>query len=167
MLFETRTVSSIHELLEPGKITAVLVNKENFNNALASALNVSDADVPPVVEGDQVIVANGKSIRVINWVDEDTVPNNIRSEAFTEYMDELQRRMKFITEIQESVSESGEPCLVFLSYRIKASDKSVVFQPTKVLFLSSHAMMVSDTGNVTIMRQPISERTGSIADFQI
>lgn len=167
MLFETRTVASIHELLEPGKTTAVLVNKDNFNNALASALNVADTDVPPVVEGDQVIVANGKSIRVINWVDEDPAPNKIRSEAFTQHMDELQRRMRFITEIQGSVSESGEPCLVFLSYRIKASDKSVLFQPAKVLFLSSHAMRVSETGNVTIMRQPISERTGSIADFQI
>lgn len=168
------TVTSIKELMIPGKIMGVLVNENNFNVAVTSALGCDIADVPPLVEGHQVLNFNGEVIHVINWVES---PENHKTKEnipldISYHMARATRRINEIMAVSFTVHTEKQSCVMFAGYE-QAEDNDFLHHaikclaPSKAIFLTSTAVLVKDNREVLVVRQSNSEGTNQIPPFKI
>lgn len=168
------TVTSIKALLTRGKITGVLVNENNFNAAVASALGCDIADVPPLVEGHQILNFNGEVIHVINWVEsfEDHKTKEDIPWDSNPHMARASRRMREIMTISHNVHAENQFCVMFAGYGQPEDDNCLhrdikCLAPMKAIFLTSTAVLVKANRETFVVRQTNSERSNQIPPFTI
>jgi len=174
MSVENNAVKSIHDLLEAGRITGVLVNGNNFETALSSALACKIEEIPPVIAGDQTVTVNGKTFRIINWVDFDKdfkVGEDIPWGS-NPYLSRSVERNREITKINIEVHTSGQVCIMFAGYEPPINNELFYrdiqcLAPMKALFLTSTTVIVKHNGLVTTVRQSNRLPTGGIPPFKI
>lgn len=168
------TVTSIKELMIPGRIMGVLVNENNFNAAVASTLGCEITDVPPLVEGHQVLNFNGEVIHVINWVNsaEDHKTKEDIPWGSNPHMVRSAVRSREIMKINTEVHTSGQLCVMFAGYEQPEANnffhRDIKCQvPMKALFLTATAVLVKDNREVFVLRQSNGKRLDELPPFKI
>lgn len=174
MSVENNAVKSIHDLLEVGRITGVLVNGYNFDTALSSALACKIEEIPPLVAGDQIVTVNGNTFRIINWVepDEDFIVREDIPWGSNPHLSRAAGRSREIMKINTEVHTSGQVCIMFSGYEPPINNDFFNHNvkcraPMKALFLTGITVLVKYNGIVSVVRQSNRLPTERIPPFKI
>lgn len=171
---ENPVFNSINDLVEPGKITGVLVKPNLLNEALASALHCDVKDIPPLVSGDQRVTINEKEFRIINWVETDSEIS--LKESYPDvnclHMAHLAAQRREIMKVNIEVCEDKLTCILLASYDNPSSEEMLspdikINAPIKAVFLTGNTVIVKDNREVQIVRQSLRHPTSWGQTFKI